>query len=180
MLTTRRHEEDTFYKGRKICKKGDKWTWSTDSKYCISASGLKYSLHGASRGLMRLKRNKTHEVPSQGYRSRKVVGYTLLVLQLHASCTEAAVMQLLKLDSCGVVSMGCLLHIIASGPKECPWEGTHQISIQPDPVTSSSCLDGCPHLRGSAWTSKDVEWTQRLGVTFRCQCVHTRCELVFL
>lgn len=78
---------------------------------------------------MRLKRNETHEVPSQGYRSRKMVGDRLLVLQLHGSHTEAAMMQPPKLDSCGVVSMGCLLHIIVSGHKECSWEGTHQISI---------------------------------------------------
>lgn len=109
-----------------------------------------------------------------------MVGGRLLVLQLHENHTEAAMMQPPKLDSRGVVSMGCLLHIIVSGYKECSWEGTHQISISSDPVPSSSRLDGCPHLRGSAWKSKDVEWAQRLGVTFRCQCVHTRCELVFL
>lgn len=89
MLTTRRHEEeDTFYKGRKVCEKGDKWTWSTDSKYCISASGLKYSLQGASRRLMRLKRNKTH----QGYRSRKWWGQTLGVTaawEPHRGCNDA-------------------------------------------------------------------------------------------
>lgn len=93
MPTTRRHEgEDTVWKGRKFCEKEGTWIWITNhnSKCSISPSGLKYFLQVASKRIMRLKRlkrNKIHEVPSQGYRSSKNDGARLLTLKLSTSCT---------------------------------------------------------------------------------------------